>query len=119
VDSRAVMGDSVNNTNGSMDLWAVRFIFRWSYRVDASHRIACMHCKLFIHQWFFFFFIKKKKKYTHSDFSVLIHILNDIIWLLVMILSCCMLSRAMWWHKCVGWLKKMGVFVTLFIIWIR
>jgi hypothetical protein len=28
VDSRAVMGDSVNNTNGSMDLWAVRFIFR-------------------------------------------------------------------------------------------
>lgn len=28
VDSSAVMGDSVNNTNGNMDLWAVRFIFR-------------------------------------------------------------------------------------------
>ncbi|CAO3680857.1 unnamed protein product [Umbelopsis ramanniana] len=28
VDSRAVMGDSVNNTNGYVDQWAVRFIFR-------------------------------------------------------------------------------------------
>jgi hypothetical protein len=28
VDSRAVISDSINNTNGNMDLWAVRFVFR-------------------------------------------------------------------------------------------
>jgi hypothetical protein len=28
VDSRAMIGDAVNSSNGSMDLWVVRFIFR-------------------------------------------------------------------------------------------